>query len=345
MYYDILKLIKYNPHALLYFILTERGLGKTFSTKKYAIDNFLQKGEQFIYVRRYESELDLVMNSKFFKPLQDKGLFKEYEFLAKKIKGVYHLYLKKTDEEDWQEIGYAVAMTASGKLKSSDFPDVTTIIYDEFLIDTGSGMQRYLRKEPEILLDLIETVQRTRDNLRVFMLANAISITNPFFDYFSLNLPYEGEYRNFKDGLIVVNYAKNTAFREFKKNTRFGKITENTNYGLYAIDNKFLRDTDVFIKKKPWDARCQFVFTIDGHVIGCWLSKRGDLYFSDTIEPNCTNKVTLKLADHNEVSVLNSLRACKPFILCVEHFRQAKLFFENQKVKGWTLPLIAKFIH
>lgn len=344
MYYDILKTIKYAPNALLYFILTERGLGKTFASKKYCIDNFLQKGEQFIYVRRYDTELDLAMNSKFFKPLQDKGLYAECQFEAKKVKGVYHLHYRMNDDDEWVTIGYAVAMTSANKLKSADFPDVTTIIYDEFLIDTTTGMQRYLRKEPEILLDLIETVQRTRDNLRVFLLANAISISNPYFDYFSLSLPYESEYRKFKNGLIVVNYAKNTAFREFKKNTRFGQITKDTNYGLYAIDNKFLRDTDIFIKRRPWDAVCNFVFIIDGHRIGGWVSKRGDLYYSDNFDPNCRNQITLKASDHNETTSLSTLRACKPFILSVELFKQAKLFFENQKVKGWILPLISKFI-
>ena len=53
MYYDYDKISSYN--ATFNMIITNRGFGKTYGAKKRAINKFLKKGEQFIYVRRYKS--------------------------------------------------------------------------------------------------------------------------------------------------------------------------------------------------------------------------------------------------------------------------------------------------
>ena len=49
MYYDISHILTYN--AYFNFLIGERGVGKTFSSKKFVINKFLKKGEQFIYLR------------------------------------------------------------------------------------------------------------------------------------------------------------------------------------------------------------------------------------------------------------------------------------------------------
>ena len=53
MYYDYDKISSYN--ATFNMIITNRGFGKTYGAKKRAINKFLKKDEQFIYVRRYKS--------------------------------------------------------------------------------------------------------------------------------------------------------------------------------------------------------------------------------------------------------------------------------------------------
>ena len=55
MYYNVDSALSYN--ALFTMIMGGRGIGKTYSAKKRAIKNFLTKGEQFIYLRRYKTEL------------------------------------------------------------------------------------------------------------------------------------------------------------------------------------------------------------------------------------------------------------------------------------------------
>ena len=47
-----------HSEALFFVITGTRGCGKSFGCKKRAIENFLKKGEQFGYIRRYEKDLD-----------------------------------------------------------------------------------------------------------------------------------------------------------------------------------------------------------------------------------------------------------------------------------------------
>ena len=56
MYYDYDKLL--SRDFLIAFVISERGLGKTFGAKKAVLNRWLKSGEEFIYVRRYKTELD-----------------------------------------------------------------------------------------------------------------------------------------------------------------------------------------------------------------------------------------------------------------------------------------------
>ena len=142
-YYSLDKVISYNIPVNV--IITERGYGKSFSVKKYVIDQYLKKHNSFIYIRRYENELKSVFeggspeNPKdFFDDLKD--LFPEHNLKAKNRK----FYL------DGQVFGFAKRMTEAQDLKSSSYTKVTTIIIDEYPIEKGK--RYYLPQEGMILM-------------------------------------------------------------------------------------------------------------------------------------------------------------------------------------------------
>ena len=76
--------------------------------------------------------------------------------------------------------GYGFAISNAVVLKSSTFPLVDKIIFDEFIIDKGNIT--YLSNEVDKFLETYETIARMR-NVKVYFLGNAISIANPYFDY------------------------------------------------------------------------------------------------------------------------------------------------------------------
>ena len=330
MFYDYAKVLSYN--AMFNFIIGERGVGKTFGAKRYVINKFLKKGEQFVYLRRYKTELKESAGdtSKFFGQLEE--FYPENKF---KIAGEKIMNGK-------QVMGYALPLSVANILKSTSFNKVTTIIFDEFIID--KGCYHYLQNEVEQMLDLVETIARLRD-IKVFFLGNAISITNPYFTYFNLGLPYNSDIKTYKDGLLLVNYIKNMKYREVKHKSKFGKLIEGTNYSKYAIDNEFLRDSKTFIKKKPPTAQHYFIFKYNNETYGVWNDwKNGEIFFSKDYDSQCPIIFTVTSEDHDEQSIMLKLKSSIFFKSVIEHYRLSKLFFESQTIKNNVINLINKHL-
>lgn len=332
IFYSINNILSYN--ALFNFIIGERGVGKSYSAKKFIVSHFLKKHKQTVYVRRYKSEIKEAMGksgeSKFFKQILK-------EFPDNKLSNnANNFYV------DGKIAGYAIPLSTSNILKSASFDDVDTIIFDEFIIDKGN--YHYLQNEVTQFLDLVETISRLRD-VRVIFLGNAISITNPYFTYFDLNLPYGSEVKTFKDGLILVNYIKNENYREVKKSTRFGKLINDTQYGRYAIDNQMLRDSKSFIAKKPGTAKFYFILLVEGKNYGVWIDYNTQfMYVSDDIDPNCPVKFSINPDDHDYNTILIRTRSNPYFKNIIEHYRAACLCFENQKVKNNIMNILSRYL-
>lgn len=337
IYYSPERIISYN--ALLNLIIGERGVGKTYGFKTYAVKRFLNKGKQFAYIRRYDTDLEASVGSsndnKFFE--QIKKEFPNSTFKISKSKKVRKLIIND------KICGYALPLSAADSLKSSSYENVDVIIYDEFMLKEGTT-QHYLKNEPEVILDLIETIGRLRD-IKVYCLGNAISSTCPIMNYFNVTLPYNTDIKTFKDGTIAIEYIKNEKYREVKKASRFGKLIDGTRYGEYAIDNEFLLDSKSFIKKKDSNAKFYFILYINGNSYGIWRDFKNQLmYISKDIDPNCPIKFALHEEDHNESTMLAKARSNFWFKQIINHYRLARLCFESQAVKNIVMQEINKYL-
>ena len=338
IFYSPERIISYN--ALLNLIIGERGVGKTYNFKVYAVKRFLNKGKQFAYIRRYETDLEASVgntnDNKFFEQIRNE--FPNSTFKISKSKKVRKLYI------DNKICGYAIPLSGADSLKSSSYENVDTIIYDEFQLKEGST-QHYLRNEPEIILDIIETIGRLRD-IRVYCLGNAISSTSPLMSYFDLTLPYNTDIKLFKDGTIAVEYIKNEKYREVKKASRFGKLIDGTKYGKYAIDNEFLTDSKAFIRKKDKNAKFYFILYVNGKQYGIWRDFKNQLmYISNDIDPNCPIKFAINETDHNESTIFAKVRSNFWFKQIINHYRLARLCFENQTVKNIFMQEMNKYLN
>lgn len=255
MYYDYSKILSYN--AFINFLVGERGVGKTYGASKFVTKSFINKDEEFVYIRRYKTELSKSV-PEFFKPLIQNNEFPNHELTTKGGKFLI----------DNRTAGYSMTLTTAQNLKSTNFPKVKNIIFDEFIIE--EGQHHYLKNEVENFLGLIETIARMRD-VRIFMLANAVTITNPYFLYFDITLPYNTDIKTYKDGLILVQYMYNPEYREAKANTKFGKLTAGTEYSKYANENNFRLDNKNFIEKKTGTSRCSFGIKYKDNTFGIWF--------------------------------------------------------------------------
>ena len=172
--------------------------------------------------------------------------------------------------------GYAIPLSTANILKSSTFEKVGLIIFDEFLITRST--YHYLPNEIIQFAELLETIIRLRPNIKILLLGNAISISNPYFDFFGLSLPYKSQFKTFKNNMILVHYSKNKKYQEVKQNSLLGRLFENTDYGDYAFKNEFLEDNKSFIHKKTPNAKFNFILQINNRLYGVWTDYKIRLY-------------------------------------------------------------------
>lgn len=97
------------------------GVGKSFGISKFVTNQFLKKGEQFAYIRRYKSELQKAVPT-FFDILIDENVFPDNHLSVSRDK----FYCDK------KCMGYSMQLSTAQDLKSSNFNKVKTIIFDEF---------------------------------------------------------------------------------------------------------------------------------------------------------------------------------------------------------------------
>lgn len=143
--------------------------------------------------------------------------------------------------------------------------------------------------------------------------------------------------------LIIVYYAKNQVYRDVKKASRFGQLIDGTDYGAYAIDNNFLRDSKAFVRKKSKDSKFYFIITINNRYYGVWVDyNEGFMYISQDYDPNCPIIFSISPDDHNENTLLIRCRTSPFFKSIIEHYRIARLCFENQSIKNNMINIINK---
>ena len=344
IFWDIDRTLTHN--ALINIIVGNRGGGKSYGAKSRGVKNFINKGEQFGYIRRYRDDLK--------KPLEQfyKDIAQEFPDHECKVEGdkVYIRLKSENDKEKWTDkdiAGYGFSLSTANNKKSMSYPNVTMLIFDEFLLEEGN--QRYLPNEVEKLLNLYETVARPgsgHPRVSLWLLGNAISVTNPYFLYFNLKMPTTKD-KNDKwiwkhpDKPILVEDVRNEGFIDVKKKTEFGRLVHGTNYADFSIENKFLLDDDTFIEKKSQKAKHAFNFAYRGKEFGVWFDfTEGKMWVSSMIDPSGL-MYSFTMKDHRPNTMLfktkNKSYWLKNFF---EAFKQGTLYFENMNIKNMCYEIL-----
>lgn len=321
MWYSPHELLSYN--CLFHFVVGNRGAGKTYSAKKWAIKSFLKTGAQFIYLRRYKTEFADFKN--FFADISQE--FPDVEF---EVKGK-NLYI------NGQLAGYGVSLSTALTKKSVSYHLVDKIIFDEFVID--SKVIHYLSNEVTSFLEFYETVARMRDNVRVLFLSNAVSVVNPYFLYW--NMRPKANKRFSKYGHMIIEFVKNQEFIDAKYQTRFGQIIRGTDYGNYAVENEFLKDNANFVEKKSGTARYEFRVHYNGRDYGFWNDyKQGLVYVSEDIDPSKEMQYVLTDSDHKP-NMLLVKRASQTYHMdiAIKAYEAGCMRFESMQIKNQCLEI------
>lgn len=325
MYYDPNKTL--SRQRLFNFVVGARGCGKTYGAKKTVIRNFLRSGKQFVYLRRYDTEMPAAEMINFFDDVSVE--FPEAEF--KSYNGLFRI--------NGDIAGWYFPLSKATMLKSIPFPNVSVIIFDEFIIEVG--IYRYLPNEVRTFLECYSTISRDRD-VPVLFLSNAITMTNPYFLYFDLK--FEKGQTTKLTKFISVELIQNQEYTEHVQSTKFGQLIADTEYGRYNIQNQFLLDTDTFIARMPPGASYICTFLVEGRELGFYVSQADSLwYMSNKTDKTSKKRFALNASEHDTNTIL-AQRQCPHIRQMLDTYCQGNMRFTSQEVKNLCTPILRRLI-
>lgn len=285
-YYNFDKVYSYN--AVYNFICGARGLGKTYGAKDKVIKKFLRLGEQFIYLRRFKTEMRAA--KAFFDDIAH-----TFPGMLFRLNGdqfeVCREPAKNRKENVWEVMGYAIALSTAQNQKGRAFPKVRTIIFDEFIIE--KGLVHYLPDEATVLTNFYSTVDRNRNNTRILFLANSISIENPYFVKYKIRPEKVGDLIVSYKGFMVAHFVDSADFNQEVYKTRFGEFIEGTDYADYALGNEFADNHELMIAKKPSDAEYAYTLETRGGTFSVWFHRKEGNYYLQEKRPGQELKYTM----------------------------------------------------
>lgn len=299
-YYDGTKLLSMldlnGKKPEIYMCTTNRTGGKTTYFGRLCVNRFLDKGEKFGLIYRYNYELDDVAD-KFFKDL--KGLFFPDKTMTakKRAKGIFQeLFIND------KSCGYAIALNSSDSIKkySHLFSDITRMIFDEF----QSESNHYCTDEITKFLSIHTSIARGQGEqvryVPVFMLANQVSIINPYYVAMGICNRLNTETKFLRGDGYVLEQGFIESASDSQKESGFNRAFKKNNYVAYSSENVYLNDNYSFIEKPTGKSRYICTLKYKGNDFGVKeFAESGFVYCDDKPDSTFPMKITVTTDDHS----------------------------------------------
>lgn len=284
-YFDVLTLDY--MQLFMYIIMGARGIGKTTQYIGDCLSDFKMYGNEFIYLRRYKTELagakDLL---KFW--------IDDYEYTGDKNGGGCYTW-------GGNVLGRAIALSVASNYKSGfDFSKTTTIIFDEAILMNG-GSRRYLKNEVEELFEFCSTVFRHRKNVKIVILGNNLSFFNPYIVYFNVKI-FKDKYID-KDKSLFIGYFKDSPkLRAIEETTPLYKLTMGTAYHDYHYNNVVMSSEIVSYTQKSNSDKIQCRIIYNNYTLNLYI--RNGKILCEAVNKIFDDGITYKLVTNDKANWL-----------------------------------------
>lgn len=280
-YYDPSRILSYNtPWS---FVTGARGRGKTYAFKKRVIKKAIENGDEFIYLRRFKGE------AATFKTFFD-DIRWEFPSVELSVKGKVAFI---GSGKGAQPIGQVVYLSAAQMLKSVSLKKVKHIIFDEFILEKGAT--HYLPDEASIFEGLYSTVDRWDDRVQVYFLANAFSLTNPYYIKYGIVPTGEFTVEPGADRFWAVHTDRSEEFAQQVSKTRFGAFLrrQDDENSRYMIDSTFRDEGLEMVAAKPPSAMYSLSIVGGSRPLSFWLGRELTVWYVTEGLPRSPNQFTL----------------------------------------------------
>lgn len=284
-YYSLTNILK--KKARYNVIFGKRSNGKTFAVLERGLKRYFEDGVEMAYIRRNREDLIGKNGGTLFNNHVELGLIEKYS------KGVWtdvYYYGKRwyfcryeSDDKghtqritDEKPFCYGFVLSGMEHDKSTSYPNIRVIIFDEFLSRTN-----YLPDEFILLMNCLSTIVRLRTDVEIFMLGNTVNRYCPYFAEMGLKGVKNMQpgtidvYRYGESGLkVAVEYTASTTGATGKGNV------------LFAFNNPKLQmithgdwEIDIYphlpYHYKTDDILYIYFIEFDGELLQCEIIRRG----------------------------------------------------------------------
>lgn len=323
IFYNDQQLLSYK--RLYNMIMGVRGHGKTYNCTRRCIATGLEKKKvSFVVLVRYKEDIKTIKDS-WWSVVEH--LFPQYHFSSESN------VIYAQNELEKIAIGEYVALSEYTRAKKVPRPYVKYIFFDEFLNEDND----YLPNEIDKFLSVCDSIIRNRDDVRVMMVTNTISMINPYFDYFGIN-KLNGRFTK-GNHESIVEFTDSEEFTKYRQQTKFGSSIKNTKYGEFAIDGRFmLDDTTNVIKDPKGNYNYLYNLMLEGLNISVYLVN--NLMYLCYSKDYTRTSYTPYVEDAKKYGAIFCEKTFRHFKVISKYFMQDKMMFEHLKIKNAIIELL-----
>lgn len=298
-YYDgtkLLSMLDINGNKPeIYICTTNRTGGKTTYFGRLCVNRFLDKGEKFALLYRYNYEMDECAD-KFFKDI-GKLFFTGKTMISKRrASGIFHeLFL------DEVSCGYAISLNSCDQLKkySHLFSDVKRILFDEF----QSESNHYCNNEIKKFLSIHTTIARGQgEQIRyvpVYMIGNPVSIINPYYIEMDISQRLRDDTKFLRGDGYVLEQGYVESASKVQLESGFNRAFAKNDYIAYSAQSVYLNDNKSFIDKPTGNSKYIGTLKYEGKDYGIReYPELGIVYCDDKPDGTFKYKITVTTDDH-----------------------------------------------
>ena len=178
-------------HYTINMICGTRNAGKTTGVQKYCVKRAInyynqnKSGSQFAIIVRYDNNTSTLCKTYFDNTMEQ--FYPDYEMTYSKKQ----FYLKHKKQNRKIVVGYPFALNKASEYKSTSYPHINTILFEEFLNIKNKHIcnKEHPELEVELLISIWSTIARgagkkIRDDVKCLLVANCYYLNNPYFRYF-----------------------------------------------------------------------------------------------------------------------------------------------------------------
>lgn len=299
-YYDgtkLLSMLDINGNKPeIYMCTTNRTGGKTTYFGRLCINRFLNKGEKFGLLYRYNYELDDIVD-KFYKDLGSL-FFPAYTMQSKRrAKGTFQeLFLND------KSCGYALSLNNADQIKkySHLFSDIQRMIFDEFQSETN----HYCDNETKKFISIHTSIARGQGEqvryVPVYMLSNTVSIINPYYVEMGISGRLKDDTKFLRgDGFVLEQgYIESASIEQ--KNSGFNRAFSKNSYTAYSSECVYLNDNKTFIEKPAGKSKYLCTLRYKGSDFALReYTESGLIYCDDKADSSFLTRISVTTDDHN----------------------------------------------